>query len=65
MADIDQITQTDPAIIKAIKQTSRDLHNIKIRSMSKLNGKPVAQIREEIPLVNAQDRMQKAMDMKK
>lgn len=62
MKDLDQITQLDVSIIRASKQTHRDLHNIKVRSLAKLTNKSVAKIREENPVESVSERMQRAQE---
>lgn len=62
---MDSIMSSDPAIIQAMKNTGRDLHNNKVRCISKLTGKPASQVRKENPLMSASERMQKAMEMQR
>ena len=41
LASIDQVTSMEPDIIRAMKNTTRDLYNNRVRGLSKITGKPV------------------------
>jgi len=61
---VELVVSMEPDIIKAVKSTTRDLNNNKIRCLAKIQKRSAWEVRTENPILSAAERMQKQMDFK-
>ena len=61
---VDQVVSMEADIIKAMKATTRDLTNNKIRCLAKIQNRSAWDVRVENPILSAAERMQKQIDYK-
>ena len=57
LAHVDKVMSMEPDILKAMKNTTRDLYNNRIRCIAKLTGKSTWDVREANPIMSQTERM--------